>query len=39
MYQLIMATAMCMIIGEKEKRHTLMDLILQAAEGGGGAGG
>jgi hypothetical protein len=39
MYQLIVATAMCMIIGEKEKRHTLMDLILQAAEGGGGAGG
>jgi hypothetical protein len=38
-YQLIVATAMCMIISEKEKRHTLMDLISQAGEGGGGAGG
>lgn len=37
-YQVIMATAMCMIKSEKEKRHTLLDLIIQAGEGGGGAG-
>jgi hypothetical protein len=39
LYQVIMATAICMIMSEKEKRHTLIDLILQSAEGGGGAGG
>jgi hypothetical protein len=39
LYQVIMATAVCMIMGEKEKRHTLMDVILGLAEGGGGAGG
>jgi hypothetical protein len=33
-----MATALCMISSEKEKRHTLIDLLLQAGEGGGGAG-
>jgi hypothetical protein len=38
LYQLIMATALCMISSEKEKRHTLIDFLLQAAEGGGGAG-
>ncbi|KAF2036622.1 hypothetical protein EK21DRAFT_105934 [Setomelanomma holmii] len=38
LYQVIVATATCMIITEKEKRHTLRDLILAAAEGGGGAG-
>jgi hypothetical protein len=39
LYQVIIATATCMIITEKEKRHTLLDFILQAGEGGGGAGG
>ena len=39
LYQVIVATATCMIISEKEKRHTLLDLIAQAGEGGGGAGG
>ena len=39
LYQVIIATAMCMIMSEKEKRHTLIDFILQAGEGGGGAGG
>jgi hypothetical protein len=38
MYQVFVATAMCMIKAEKEKRHTLVDLILNAAEQGGGAG-
>jgi hypothetical protein len=39
LYQVIMATAMCMTMSEKEKRHTLIDVILGIAEGGGGAGG
>jgi hypothetical protein len=40
MYQVFVATAMCMIISEKEKRHTLLNLLMTAAtEGGGGAGG
>jgi hypothetical protein len=39
LYQAIMATAMCMIMSEKEKRHTLIDVILGITEGGGGAGG
>jgi hypothetical protein len=38
MYQVFVATAMCMIKAEKEKRHTLLDLVINAAEGGGGAG-
>lgn len=37
LYQVFVATAMCMIKSEKEKRHKLMELILSAAEGGGGA--
>lgn len=37
LYQVFVATAMCMIKSEKEKRHKLMELILNAAEGGGGA--
>ncbi|USP81737.1 uncharacterized protein yc1106_09011 [Curvularia clavata] len=37
LYQVFVATAMCMIKSEKEKRHTLMELILGVAEGGGGA--
>jgi hypothetical protein len=39
LYQVLVATAMCMIKSEKEKRHTLMDLILAIATEGGGAGG
>jgi hypothetical protein len=39
LYQVIVATAMCMISSEKEKRHKLLELLLQAAEGGGGGGG
>ncbi|KAH7083229.1 hypothetical protein BKA63DRAFT_502518 [Paraphoma chrysanthemicola] len=39
LYQVIVATATCMIITEKEKRHTLLDFLLQGGEGGGGAGG
>jgi hypothetical protein len=36
LYQVIVATAMCMIKSEKEKRHTLLDLITSAGEGGAG---
>lgn len=39
LYQVIVATATCMIAGEKEKRHTLIDVILALAEGGAGGGG
>jgi hypothetical protein len=39
LYQLIVATAMCMITSEKQKRHTLIDCILAAGDGGGGGGG
>jgi hypothetical protein len=39
MYQVFVATAMCMIISEKEKRHTLLSLLVEAATEGGGAGG
>jgi hypothetical protein len=40
LYQVFVATAMCMIKSEKEKRHTLLDLLIAAiTEGGGGAGG
>jgi hypothetical protein len=38
-YQIIVATAICMIASEKEKRHTLIDILMHAAEGGGGGGG
>jgi hypothetical protein len=38
MYQVFVATAMCMIKAEKEKRHTLLDLVINAAEQGGGGG-
>lgn len=34
LYELIMATAMCMIIGESQKRMILMLLFTIAAEGG-----
>lgn len=39
LYQVIVATATCMIASEKEKRHTIIDLIIGAAEQGGGGGG
>ncbi|KAJ4371182.1 hypothetical protein N0V83_004398 [Neocucurbitaria cava] len=39
LYQVLVATGLCMIISEKEKRHTLRDLLLAAADGAGGAGG
>ncbi|KAF2471854.1 uncharacterized protein BDR25DRAFT_342461 [Lindgomyces ingoldianus] len=40
LYQVIVATAMCMIIGEKQKRETIRQIIeLAASEGAGGAGG
>ncbi|EUC49122.1 hypothetical protein COCMIDRAFT_85488 [Bipolaris oryzae ATCC 44560] len=35
LYQVFMATATCMIRNEKEKRHTLLELLIVAAEGGG----
>ncbi|KAJ5062646.1 hypothetical protein J3E74DRAFT_416543 [Bipolaris maydis] len=35
LYQVFMATATCMIRSEKEKRHTLLELLTVAAEGGG----
>ncbi|KAI4685838.1 uncharacterized protein J4E88_003675 [Alternaria novae-zelandiae] len=35
-YQVFVATAMCMIKSEKEKRHTLLDLLVNVAEGGAG---
>jgi hypothetical protein len=38
LYQVFIATAMCMIKAEKEKRRTLMDLVIGAAEQGGGTG-
>ncbi|KAF2648736.1 hypothetical protein K491DRAFT_783863 [Lophiostoma macrostomum CBS 122681] len=38
MYQLIVATAMCMVIGEKQKRETIKKIIeLAVTEGAGGA--
>jgi hypothetical protein len=39
LYQVFVATAMCMIKSEKEKRHTVLDFIGHASEGGGAAGG
>jgi hypothetical protein len=39
LYQVIVATATCMIASEKEKRHTLIDVLVALAEGGAGAGG
>jgi hypothetical protein len=38
LYQVIVATAMCMIIGEKQKRDTIRQII-EAAAGEGGGGG
>ncbi|CAO2655767.1 Nn.00g045700.m01.CDS01 [Neocucurbitaria sp. VM-36] len=39
LYQVFVATGMCMIISEKEKRHTLLGILAAFAEGAGGAGG
>ncbi|KAF1829793.1 hypothetical protein BDW02DRAFT_573644 [Decorospora gaudefroyi] len=39
MYQVFVATAMCMVTSEKEKRHRLMELLVEAADQGGGGGG
>ncbi|KAL1801429.1 hypothetical protein ACET3X_001771 [Alternaria dauci] len=39
LYQVFVATAMCMIKSEKEKRHTLLDLLVAGITEGGGAGG
>ncbi|KAF2130503.1 hypothetical protein P153DRAFT_395910 [Dothidotthia symphoricarpi CBS 119687] len=39
LYQVIVATATCMIRAEKEKRHTLMNLIISTGDGAGGAAG
>lgn len=36
LYQMFVATGMCMIKSEKEKRHTLLDLLVNVAEGGAG---
>lgn len=36
LYQLIVATAICMINSEKEKRHRLVELLLSAGDGAGG---
>ena len=38
LYQLIVATVLCMVNAEKEKRHTLIDLILGAGENAGSGG-
>ena len=35
LYHVFVATAMCMIRSEKEKRHALLDLAVNIAEGGG----
>ncbi|KAF3050341.1 hypothetical protein E8E11_006182 [Didymella keratinophila] len=39
LYQLIVASALCVASAEKEKRHTLIDLIVGIAENGGNGGG
>ncbi|KAH6633036.1 hypothetical protein C7974DRAFT_391977 [Boeremia exigua] len=39
MYQLIVATVLCMARAEKEKRHTLIDLVIGILESGGNGGG
>ncbi|ORY13056.1 hypothetical protein BCR34DRAFT_278019 [Clohesyomyces aquaticus] len=38
LYQVIVATAMCMILGEKQKRETIRKIIELLASEGGGAG-
>ena len=39
LYQVIVATVLCMMRAEKEKRHTLIDLIIGAGENAGNGGG
>lgn len=39
LYQVIVATGMCMIISEKEKRQTFLEFLAEGGEAGGGAGG
>lgn len=39
LYQVIVATVLCVASAEKEKRHTLIDLIIGIAENGGNGGG
>ena len=39
LYHLIVATVVCMVNSEKEKRHTLIDLILGIGENAGNGGG
>lgn len=39
LYHVIVATALCVAGAEKEKRHTLIDLVLGIAENGGSGGG
>ncbi|KAF2626262.1 hypothetical protein BU25DRAFT_104302 [Macroventuria anomochaeta] len=39
LYQVIVATVLCMVNAEKEKRHTLIDLIIGAGENAGNGGG
>jgi hypothetical protein len=39
LYQLIVATVLCMANAEKEKRHTLIDLIIGIGENAGNGGG
>ncbi|KAJ8115061.1 hypothetical protein OPT61_g3207 [Boeremia exigua] len=39
LYQLIVATVLCMASAEKEKRHTLMDLVIGILENAGNGGG
>jgi hypothetical protein len=38
LYQVVVATGTCMIVSENEKRHTLIDFLVQAAAEGGGGG-
>lgn len=38
LYHLIVATVLCMVNAEKEKRHTLIDLIIGAGENAGSGG-
>lgn len=39
LYQLVVATVLCMANAEKEKRHTLIDLVIGIAENAGNGGG
>ena len=39
LYEVIIATAMCMVIGEWQKRETVIAIILALIDGGNGASG